>query len=121
MYDSIANYRKNHTMTPEQVTEYTNLRDYLSDKEMLTHLFYLDELIDACDVEDEALPNVFEVITKIDTQARLDLWFQETMKDALDYCHPQGDGTWACMTVDEQVEYIVRPDFTIMSASDGMN
>lgn len=120
MYDALANYRTNHTITPEQVMEYTNLRDYLSGKEMLTHLFYVDELIDDCTANNDDLPPMFEAITKINTQARLDLWFQDTHNDSLDYCHDKGDGTWSCMLVDSQIEYIVRPDFVILSASDGM-
>lgn len=106
---------------PERLTEIEKLLAYFDNRNMLTHAFYLDELIDSLKANNEDMPPLYEVVTMIDTQARLDMWFQETMKDALDYCHPRGDGTWACMTVDEQVEYIVRPDFTIVSASDGMS
>lgn len=99
---------------------YDELRTFLNDKGMTTHTFYLDELIEGCEANDDELPNEFRAWAIIDTQARLDLWFQEHHNQALDYCHDQGDGTWACMTVDDQIEYIVRPDFHVVSESDGM-
>lgn len=102
------------------MTEIEKLLAYFDNRNMMTHAFYLNELIDDLKANDEDMPPMYEVITKINTQAGLDLWFQEHHQDSLDYCHDQGDGTWACMTVDGQIEYIVRPDFDVISESDGM-
>lgn len=99
---------------------YDELRTYLNDQGMTTHTFYLNELIERVEDEEATPSNVFEVFAHIDTQARLDLWFQEHHGQALDYCFKNMDGTWSCMTVDDQVEYIVRPDFHVISESDGM-
>ena len=102
------------------LTEIEKLLAIFDNRNMMTHAFYLTELIDDLKANDEDMPPLYDVITRVDTQARLDTWFQETMKDTLDYCHPRGDGTWACMTVGDQIEYIVRPDYTVVSESDGM-
>lgn len=100
---------------------YDELRTFLNDKGMTTHTFYLNEYIER--IEDEGItpPNVFEVWEHINTQARLDLWFQRTRDTALDYCVPNDDGTWSCMLVEGQLEYIMRVDhMSIEFVSDGM-
>lgn len=93
--------------------------------EMNTHLFYLDELIDR--FNDNNLPGMTTVdaLARIETQAHIDLYFQQTMDTALDYCEPEthADGTtvYRCMLYETQREVVVRPSITILSESDGMN
>lgn len=100
---------------------YDELRKYLADNNMTTHTFYLDEFVEN-EVDDaQDPPNVFKVWDHINTQARLDLHFQRYYFTALDYCMPNDDGNWACMTVSTQLEYIVAVDeIRIVSVSDGM-
>lgn len=92
--------------------------------EMTTHLFYLDELIER--FNDNNLPGITttEALARIETQAHIDLYFQQTMDTALDYCEPEthADGmtVYRCMLYETQREVIVHPTVHILSGSDGM-
>lgn len=93
--------------------------------EMNTHLFYLDELVER--VNDGDLPGITttEALARIETQAHIDLYFQQMFDTSLDYCEPEthADGTtvYRCMLYETQREVIVRPSITIVSGSDGVS
>lgn len=91
---------------------------------MKTHLHYLDEFADMWKEGQRDGHTTTSALALIETQANLDLYFQQVFDQALEYCEPEthaeGHTVYRCMLVDSQRELIVQPTAHILSGSDGM-
>lgn len=100
------------------------LRDEYDTAGMTTHVHYLDELVERIEDNNSPITTITEALALIETQANLDLYFQQVFDQALDYCEPEthaeGHIVYRCMLVDSQRELIVQPSAHILSGSDGM-
>lgn len=100
------------------------LRDEYEAAEMETHMFYLDDLVERIEDNNSPITTITAALALIETQAHIDLYFQNMFNTSLDYCEPETmeDGTvvYRCMMVDSQREVVVRPTLQFISGSDGL-
>lgn len=101
------------------------LRDEYEAQNLLTHMFYLDELVEKVEAGTSPIDTITSALAMIEMQATIDLWFQERFNTALDYCEPETHGddghiVFRCMLFETQREVVVQPTMNILSGSDGM-